>query len=80
MSFTSASPVTGLVGSINLFTPTVTDFSFPQTNSTVVVWPFGFTVVSNAAVATVRLIGVAELVTVAGKPGATGVSNDITVE
>jgi hypothetical protein len=28
----------------------------------------------------VRLKGVAEFVTVAGKPGAIGVSNDITVE
>ena len=70
----------GLPGSINLLVPTERDLSDPHTNSTVVVWPFGFTVVSKAAVATVRLIGVAELVTVAGNPGATGVSNVITGE
>ena len=36
--------------------------------------------VSNAAVATVRLKGVAELVTVGATPGATGVSKFITSE
>ena len=76
----SASPVTGLAGSTNLLVPTVNDLSDPQTNSTEVVCPFGFTVVSKAAVATARFKGVAELVTVAGNPGATGVSNVMTGE
>jgi hypothetical protein len=63
-----------------LVVPLVRDLSDPHTNSTEVVWPFGFTVVSKAAVATARFKGVAELVTVAGNPGATGVSNVMTGE
>ena len=73
MTFTSASPVNGLSAIATFVMPLVNDFSRPQTNSTLVVCPFGLIIPSNAAVATDLLSGLAVVVAVGGRPGALGV-------
>ena len=49
-------------------------------NSTFVVCPFGLTTPSKAAAETDLFNGFADVTTVGGNPGATGVSNVITDE